>query len=404
MLFVLNLQLNGCMLYLLLRKRCAMISENKIGNDFDFSMELLRLENNGKNKIFSPLSIFYALKMLSEGANGRTKEQVDSIIENFDVKKYYNIDSVLSLVNAVYIRDTYANCIKEDYKDKLNEKYDACIFYDPFANAINVNNWISNKTFGIIQNMISDNMVQNKSVKMLLINALAIDMKWNCFFDAINTSGSDFYLEDGSSMDATTMLTKDIPYYMDETVTAVALDLEKYDDVQLEFIAIMPKENLTDYIKTFSKTDFDTIIYNLTYSNSFSPVHLFIPRFSFDYQLKLKDDLVHLGITDAFDYHSADLSNMYDVDNADDRLFFNEALHKSKIDFTEKGIKAASVTVLSVKETASFRKQEQPIKIYINKPFLYFIKDKVTNQILFAGTVYKPNSWTDDKKSYQFTS
>ena len=143
-----------------------------------------------------------------------------------------------------------------DYKDKLNEKYDACIFYDPFANAINVNNWISNKTFGIIQNMISDNMVQNKSVKMLLINALAIDMKWNCFFDAINTSGSDFYLEDGSSMDATTMLTKDIPYYMDETVTAVALDLEKYDDVQLEFIAIMPKENLTDYIKTFSKTDF----------------------------------------------------------------------------------------------------------------------------------------------------
>ena len=41
-----------------------------------FDYAFLKLENQEKNKIYSPLSIKYALKMLEEGANGDTKKQI----------------------------------------------------------------------------------------------------------------------------------------------------------------------------------------------------------------------------------------------------------------------------------------------------------------------------------------
>ena len=45
----------------------------------DFDLFFLQLENEKKNKIYSPLSIKYALEMLEEGANGETKDQINSM-------------------------------------------------------------------------------------------------------------------------------------------------------------------------------------------------------------------------------------------------------------------------------------------------------------------------------------
>ena len=161
----------------------------------DFSMEFLRLENKKENIVYSPLSIKYALNMLNEGANGNTKTQIENVIKGLNLTKYAPINEVLSLANSVYIRDTYAEYIKEDYKDILSEKYNAEINYDSFSNATNINKWIENKTLGIIQNMLDDNAVQNPATNMILINALAIDMEWANTFDTNDTYGEVFNLD-----------------------------------------------------------------------------------------------------------------------------------------------------------------------------------------------------------------
>ena len=46
----------------------------------DFDLYFMQLENNENDKVYSPLSIKYALAMLQEGANGETKEQITSIL------------------------------------------------------------------------------------------------------------------------------------------------------------------------------------------------------------------------------------------------------------------------------------------------------------------------------------
>lgn len=365
----------------------------------DFSLKFLKLENEKQNMVYSPLSIKYALNMLNEGAAGNTKTQIENVIGDLNLIKYNTIDEVLSLANSVYIRDTFAEYVKEDYRRTIAEKYNAEINYDAFNDATNINKWIENKTLGIIQNMLNDEAVQNAN--MLLINALAIDMGWENSFDTSDTYGEDFYLEDGNTMTATMMhketMGDSASYYKDSDITALTMNLQEYDNMQFEFVAIMPEENLSDYIETLTIEDVNTILENTTLASD-TPygVDISIPKFSFDYDLQLKQDLMDLGITDAFDENLADFSNMANME-----LCVEDALHKADIDFSEEGIRAAAVTVLTMRTTAMLPDDNQPEEIKIDKPFLYFIRDKQTNEIWFVGTVYEPNSWEQDMEEYR---
>ena len=369
----------------------------------DLSFKFLKMENKKENMIYSPLSIRYALQMLNEGANSNTKAQIEKVIGNTNLRKYDNINDVLSLANALYIRDTYSKYVKDEYKNKLLNNYNAEIKYDAFKSADNINNWIENKTFGQIKNMLRDEIVTNPDNEMFLINALAIDMAWKEKFDGEDTHGGKFYLENGKEMTATMMnqetKSDSISYYKDDEITAISMDLEQYENEQMEFIAIMPNEDLSNYIGNFGTDTLKSINDNLTLASKTKYVlDISIPRFSFDYDLNLEDDLKTLGITDAFNPDLADFSNM----SSKSPLWVGGALHKANIDFTEKGVKAAAVTVIYMTDTMALADEKKPIEIRIDKPFMYLIRDKKTGEIWFVGTVYEPNSWENDKADYQY--
>lgn len=378
--------------------------ERIIISNTDFSFKFLKIENNNKNMIYSPLSIKYALKMLNEGANGNTKVEIENVIKELELTKYNNINNVLSLANSLYIRDTYSNFVKNDFKNTLINRYNAELNYDAFDNANNINKWIENKTLGIIKNMIKDDIVQNPNTEMLLINALAIDMEWENSFEGSKTYGEEFNLNNGTTITATMMHKEtsndSISFYKDKNLTSLTMDLKKYNDIQLEFIAIMPNENLSNYIEDFTIDKLNNITNNSKLaSKTKDGVDISIPRFSFDYDLALKKDLINLGITEAFDEDLADFSNMT---NSPGGLYVSEALHKANIDFTEKGIKAAATTVIVTADSAMIANQTKPEKIKIDKPFMYLIRDKKTNEIWFVGTVYEPSLWENDKANYGY--
>lgn len=364
----------------------------------EFPIDFLKLENQKQNMIYSPLSIKYALNMLNEGASGNTKKQIDNVIGEMQLTKYSNKDNVLSLANTIYIRNDYKQYMKESYQNTLIQKYNAEVNYDTFENAQNVNQWIENKTMGIIKNMLQDN--QMRMNRILLINALAIDMEWQTAFAPEKTHGEEFNLEDGSKIVATMMQREskreDVSYYKDTNMTAVSMDLKQYDDTQLEFIAIMPNENLSDYIKNIKMNDMNQVIKKLKpASQANAGIEIKVPKFSFDYSLKLKQDLMSLGIIDAFNSSLANFSNMADTD-----FHVSDALHKADIDFSEEGVKAAAVTIFAIKDNAMIR-EEEPEEVKFDRPFMYMIRDKKTDEIWFIGTVYQPNSWEKDKVDYQ---
>lgn len=158
------------------------------GNDIsDFDLYFMKLNNKEKNEVYSPLSIKYALEMLAEGAGGNTKKQLDSIIGKYENKKYQN-NSNMSFANAMFIRNTFKDGIKENYTNNLKNKYNAEVIYDDFKSANNINNWISKNTFNLLKNVVNDGEVSSKD--FMLVNALAIDMNWNYKIQASSTQSN----------------------------------------------------------------------------------------------------------------------------------------------------------------------------------------------------------------------
>lgn len=138
-----------------------------------FDLYFLQLENGKENKIYSPLSIKYALAMLEEGADGEAKKQITDVIGDYKTKSYINSKN-MSFANALFIKDTYKDSINDSYTNSLINKYNAEVNVDSFVSPSTVNGWISDKTLGLINNLFDDISEQ----EILLINALAIDMEW----------------------------------------------------------------------------------------------------------------------------------------------------------------------------------------------------------------------------------
>jgi len=371
----------------------------------DFDFEFLKIENNKKNMIYSPLSIEYALNMLKEGASNNTLAEIKKVIGDRTLTKYNSIDKNLSFANGLFIRDSFYDYVLPKYIKTLDEKYNAEIVKDEFKDAKNANQWIEDKTLGIIKDMLKDDIVQNPLNVMLIINALAIDMEWAYKFRTESTFGGSFYKEDGEKIKVTMMskeekFSENVSYYLNDDLTVLTMNLKKYNDVQLEFMAIMPKEDLSGFVEKVTKAQIEDIDEHLKSSaQERSTVDILIPKFKFNYDLKLKNDLKTIGINDAFNAGKADFSNMADMNSPYGNIYVSEALHKADIEFSEDGIKAAAVTVFVMTGGAAFQR-DPPIEITINKPFMFIIRDKSTKNIWFTGTVYEPNLWENDQGTY----
>ena len=138
-----------------------------------FDLYFLNSEDNKNNMVYSPLSIKYALEMLHDGSSGNSKAQLGAIIGDYEAKKYLN-SANMSFANALFIQDESKNAIKNNYINTLNNKYNASIIYDSFNSPDNINKWISDKTLGLLKDVVDD--VKDKD--FLLVNALGIDMEW----------------------------------------------------------------------------------------------------------------------------------------------------------------------------------------------------------------------------------
>lgn len=146
----------------------------------DFDIAFLKVENTEENKIYSPLSIKYALKMLEEGSDGTTKDQLSNVLGDYTLTKYTSNQN-MSLANAFFVKDSFKKSINGRYISNLKKHYDAEIVFDSFDTVDRINEWVKSKTLGIIQSLLDPSDVDKD---FILVNALGIDMEWkNKFFD-----------------------------------------------------------------------------------------------------------------------------------------------------------------------------------------------------------------------------
>lgn len=355
-----------------------------------FLFEFIKNVNNLKkeNYLVSPYSVEIALSMLREGANNNTEKELNEIvpIRNLNIS-----NNNVKIANAIFIKEQYKNIVEKSFVNTLETKYSSEILYDKFENPNLINNWVDNKTDGMIKRILDD---ISFDFVLGLANAIAIDANWDYQFKCINTKSQEFTKEDGSIINVEMMHNdyKDGIKYLDDDTKGIILPYEE----NLEFIGLLPSTDLQDYIDNLNLEKLDNILKSFKSVSSDEKVNLSLPRFSYQYDLvDFNKILISMGIRDAFDEIDADFSSIIAKENLPyQNIYVSTAIHKTYIDLNEKGTKAAAITYFELDnyQLASPSKYKY-IEINFNKPFVYMIRDSKSKEILFFGSVYEPNIW-----------
>lgn len=372
----------------------------------DFNVDLVKKVHEfdkDENYLISPYNISLALNMLRDGADGKTKEELDKVLGNRSINDL-QIKDKIGIANAVFIRDIYKDNVKEEYYNILKTKYNSDIIYDEFIKPDKINSWVKEKTNNMIDKILDQ---MNKDYVMGLASALAIDVKWENAFECINTKGNEFTKKNNDKINVQMMhktFDTDNYKYIDTTdAEGIIIPYEKIDNssVELEFVGILPKKDIDTFINELTKEKLDVLLKTTKSASDKLHINLSLPRFSYDYEVsKFIDVLKHLGIKEAFDSDNANFKKMIEIK---ENVYVGEAIHKTHIELNEVGTKAAAVTYFGMfKNSAMIEKDYEEIDINFNKPFIYLIREKNTNEILFFGEVVEPNVWNgstcDNKK------
>lgn len=384
------------------------IEVNDSNSTFDYKIIHRVNEKYASNYMISPVSIAYALTMLRDGANDKTKDQLDEVLEGYSLPRVNNVQNRISLANAIFIKDKYKDDISEDYINHLRNSYNAEVLFDRFTSPKVLNDWTNEKTFSLIPKLVEQ---IDPNFVLGLVNAIAIDVEWQTKFECNDTKPSLFTKRDTSKVEAAMMNTKNTFKYFEtkdakgiikdyalyDTRTGEITNNKNNDTIELEYIAILPNDYIRDYINDFDKNDLEEI-YNGIQEDENTDYYLNLPKFTYDFDYTdFKEALIDLGITDVFNESKSNLRGMLKEDSILD-LYVGKAIHKSKIELSENGTKAAAVTAMMVfKNSIIMENDRKKVEITFNQPFLYIIKDKNSDNIWFFGTVYEPMTWKEHK-------
>ena len=119
--------------------------------------------------------------------------------------------------------------------------------------------------------------------------------------------------------------------------------------------------------------------------NELQPVelHLEMPKFTFRSSFTLSEQLAALGMPDAFAPEQADFSGM---DGSHD-LYISSVIHQAFVAVDEEGTEAAAATIVFM-ALSSMPMSE--VRLTIDRPFIFLIRDTATGQVLFIGRVLNP--------------
>lgn len=348
------------------------ISLNK-NNNFDYKF-LKQIESND-NSLISPLSMAYLLSMIQSGAKGNTLNELNIALDNYDLQPMENIDSKISMANSMWINNRYKNDINDTFATALKINYHSEVLYDEFTNADNINKWVSEKTYNMINELFPRDSVNSVDTIMALVNAIGINFKWDEEFDCNKTTMGNFLDKN------VYMMSSNEKYIESDYYTGFIKDYEKLDNTQFEFIGLLPKKDIQDVINNLSN---DVINNSITESE----VSIQIPRFKYDYNVSnVKSILESLGIKEAFDKDKANF------DEIAKNIYVSSIVQKTYIDFMESGTKAAAASG----GTFDIKSAVEENKVIFNKPFVYLIRKKGSNNIYSIGTVNSPIEYDDTK-------
>ena len=364
-------------------------AEKEILGAFAARSTALVLEGHeGENTVYSPLSLWSALAMLAQCADGDSRRQVLEAIGADSVetlqgqvehvwRTLYTDDgqSALILANSIWLNSNIQGAYIQETLDTLAQKYFAGAYSVPMgtdgADAA-VTQWVNGQTKGLIGS--DAPVVQTDTLTLaLLVSSLYYKAAWQNEFMPERTEIDTFTDAAGQETQVD---------FMHKTQNASFLRREDWQAASLsthlgEMVFVLPDEGVTPE-SLLRNPDFLSGL-NFLEENIWGEVKWSVPKFDVSSGLDLKDTLSALGITDLLDPDRADLSALTDLD-----AFLSDAKQLARVKVDEEGVEAAAVTMMAV--GAGMPPEDPEICVMdLERPFLFVIRTQ--NVPLFIGVV-----------------
>ena len=351
-------------------------------NNFAFNAGKIIMANSGGSFFFSPYSIISAFGMVYAGAEGDTAQEIGSslgitqdihaslgdLTRDLDKSGYISSANRVWLKNGLNLRTTYTDILRLNYASKVKE-LDIKGRTEESRNEIN--NWVSEKTNGKIQNLIQN---LDPETRMVITNAVYFNAEWLEKFPKSATKKENFYTDGGRCREVDMMKQRgDFRYFESGGVKAVMLP---YRGGRLSMVAVLPPKGRPDVMKNLDAAKFSEWLKAMDVYD----VDLWLPKFKAEEKYELKNIFEALGVKQAFT-NDADFSGI----TGDEPLRADAVIHQTFIDVDEERTEAAAATAIPMMLGSAMPLQRPIAEFHADHPFMYFIMDNETGTILFMG-------------------
>lgn len=344
-----------------------------------------RIFADSENRVYSPISLYAALSMLTEMTAGETKQQVMELLGAADSEtlrqtvrdlwmSVYLDDgrSVCRLANGAFLRENAD--VKQEAVDALVDWYYASTYRVPMGTEEAdkaVAGWLNQNTGGLLSEE-TGNIRTDGNDLLRLYNTIYYKSGWQDAFKSSQTKQDTFTAANGAKQKTEFMhRTESGSYRKGDGYTAAPRSLN-YG----RMVFVLPDEGVTPE----SLLQRQGFLAELTGDYSAAELVWSVPKFDVKSSTELNGVLQALGVTDAFDMAEADFTPL-----TDNGAFLSSAMQAARVKIDEEGVEAAAYTEIVCADSAMM---EVPptVEMDLDRPFLFVIFD-YSNVPLFVGTV-----------------
>lgn len=361
----------------------------------DLSLKVLsNLRGEKGNVFFSATSLRGALGMTALGAKGSTLEEMAKALA-FEADPAANAAAAkkevaawktgagkaeLAIANRLWVDKAFA--VEKTFTTQAKEGYGASAENVDFAKSANpsrvkINKWVSDTTKSKIPELLPSGSI-DAMTRLVVTNAIYFKGQWANAFKKDQTKDEPFQAASGSVNVPTMHRTGQMGYAANDDVSLVQLP---YKDSDLALLVALPKkaEQASEIEAHITGGEVDAWAKSLTNTE----VTLSLPKFTYSWGRSVKRELEQLGMKAAFG-EGADFSGV--SAKAGKELYISDVFHKAFVLVDEQGTEAAAATgaVVAVRSA-------RPMNVVkVDHPFLFFVRNAKTGDILFAGRVTNP--------------
>lgn len=360
-----------------------------------------QLNKTPGNVFFSPYSIHSALGMTHEGAGGVTLDEMRKVLHLSDAAGSPELGLLmqqmndaakaskaeLNIANALWGQKGYP--FIDSFLDRTMKSYQAQLQPWDFekdleGGRVAINQWVEQQTKDKIKELIKPGVLPPLT-RLVLVNAIYFKGTWEKAFEAAATKPAPFTVDGGESVQVPLMHAnfKELAYYKGDGFQLVRIP---YKSGAFDMTILLPDEGAGALNKLSAQITPENIAKWLQASASEKPVNLFLPKFKMTGQFELRKVLESLGMTSAFDPHTANFSRMCPQNN----LMIDKVIHQAFVDVNEAGTEAAAATAVIMKPRGMARPSEPPVTVRVDRSFLFMLTHTQTNAVLFMGRVIDP--------------